>query len=247
MRSDLRCSESQQYKFDEVSDESDDVEEDKRSIPIIRIDDDDLLAEDEKYAVTDFSFNDLLDEIESDISFFDKDNPDEGEVEFAYEKPAKVKKAKQVSKNEKLKKSDDTKVETKIAGESFKMQQHDRLREKHLVLGLKFYQEQNYKQAVEQFLKVVELYPDFKEAYSILGNAYYRTSQIDLAIKSYERVKKIDPFDVDAYENTGVIYANMGKFEDAIKEWKTLLEFRPDRKDILNHINKAEEFLYKKE
>ncbi len=243
-------SEPGQFKFDELNEEiedaeTEDVREEKGTIPITRIDEDDLLAEDEKYAITDFSFNDLLDEIESDISFFDKDNPNEDEVEFANGEPLKVKKAKQVSKNEKLKKNNDTKVEGKISGESFKMKQHDRLREKHLVLGLKFYQEQNYKQAVEQFLKVVELYPDFKEAYCILGNAYYRTNQIDMAIKSYERVKQIDPFDVDAYENTGVIYANMGKFEDAIKEWKTLLEFRPDRKDILNHINEAEEFLYK--
>lgn len=241
-----------QFNFDEFNEEiadaeTEDSDEDKGTMPITRIDEDDLLAEDEKYAVTDFSFNDLLDEIESDISFFDKDNPNKDEVELAYEEPSKVKKAKQVLKDERLSPKDDTEVETKIAGESFKMQQHDRLREKHLVLGLKFYQEQNYKQAVEQFLKVVELYPDFKEAYSILGNAYYRTNQIDMAIKSYERVKQIDPFDVDAYENTGVIYANMGKFEDAIKEWKTLLEFRPERKDILSHINKAEEFLHKKE
>jgi len=69
---------------------------------------------------------------------------------------------------------------------------------------------------VEQFLKVVQLYPDFKEAHSILGNAYYRVNRADLAIKSYQRVKEIDPYDIDAYENTGVIYANMGRYGDVI-------------------------------
>lgn len=248
----VKQAKSEQVSYDDINEEienteSAEIDENKVGMPITRIDEDDLLAEDERYAVTDFSFSDLLDEIESDISFLDQDNSSEDEVEFAYEKHSQVKKTKQISKNEKVKKIDDGNVEGTTTGETFKMQQHDRLREKHLVLGLKFYQEQNYKQAVEQFLKVVELYPDFKEAYSILGNTYYRTNQIDLAIKSYERVKQIDPFDVDAYENTGVIYANMGKFEDAIKEWKTLLEFRPDRKDIITHIKKAEEFLYKKE
>lgn len=197
---------------------------------------------DDMYDVTDFSFDDLLNEIESDITFFDQDTMIENEVEFASDK-SQEKKVKQMSKNEDLKKIDDGAIEDPNKEKSFQMQRHDRFREKHLVSGLKYYQEQNYKQAVEQFLKVVELYPDFKEAYSVLGNAYYRSNQIDEALESYERVKQIDPFDVDAYENTGVIYANMGRFRDAIKEWKTALEFRPDREDIMNHIKKAEEFL----
>ena len=226
--------------------ESSDIDEDRLTMPITRIDEDVLLAEDERYAVSEFSFNDLLEEIESDISFFDEESI-EDEVEFAYEKPAQIKQAKQLSNREKLGKIDEKAAEKTKIDDSFRMQQHDRLREKHLVLGLKFYQEQNYDQAVEQFLKVVELYPDFKEAHSILGNAYYRNNQIEKAIDAYERVKQIDPFDADAYENTGVIYANIGKLDDAIKEWKTLLEFRPDREDILKHVNKAEEILNNKE
>jgi serine phosphatase RsbU (regulator of sigma subunit)/anti-sigma regulatory factor (Ser/Thr protein kinase)/TolA-binding protein len=219
------------------------IEEMKESIPITEIDEDDLLAEDEKYAVTDFSFSDLLEEIENDISFFDENNLDEDEMEYAYESESQAKDARSIQESQNLSKSEDGASRKTGADTSFKSQQHDRLREKHLILGLKFYQEHNYKLAVEQFLKVVKIYPDFKEAYSILGNAYYRNNQIEKAIKSYERVKQIDPFDADAYENTGVIFANIGKYEDAIKEWKTLLEFRPDRKDILKHIEKAEDLV----
>ncbi|MFX0208954.1 MAG: tetratricopeptide repeat protein [Candidatus Hodarchaeota archaeon] len=222
------------------------IEETKESIPITEIDEDDLLVEDEKYAVTDFSFSDLLEEIESDISFFDENNLDEDEMEYAYEGESQTKDAGRIQESQNLSKSEDGGASRKTGADSlFKSQQHDRLREKHLILGLQFYQERNYKLAVEQFLKVVNIYPDFKEAYSILGNAYYRNNQIEEAIKSYERVKQIDPFDADAYENTGVIFANMGKYEDAIKEWKTLLEFRPDRKDILKHIEKAENLVDK--
>ncbi len=216
-------------------------EEDKAALPITTVDDRDLLAEDEKYSGFDLSFDDLLKEIESDTTFFDQDNITENEVELAYEEKSKLKKVTQAKKDENLKKIDDIAIDNTRNENSLK--RHNRLREKHLALGLKYYQEQNYQQAVEQFLKVVELFPDFKEAYSILGNAYYRTNQIEQAIKSYERVKQIDPFDVDAYENTGVIYANMGKFQEAIEEWKTVLEFKPDREDIMNHIKKAEEFL----
>jgi len=232
-------------KENEDSEEAD-IDETKESMPLTRIDEDDLLAEDEEYTVTEFSFNDLLEEIESDISFFDQDKlNDDDEVEFAYETQSQNNKAQLMQKSEDFAKIDEGAHGKSNVGDSFKLQHHDRLQEKHLILGLKFYQEQNYTKAVEQFLKVVEIYPDFKEAHSILGNAYYRNNQIDKAIKSYERVKKIDPFDADAYENTGVIYANIGNWADAIKEWKTLLEFRPDREDIIKHIKKAEELLNK--
>lgn len=221
----------------------DDLIDELESHESVKIDDDDLLAEDDRYEVTDFSYNDLLEEIESDISFFDEENINEDEVEFAYENHSQVPKIKQMPNNENLRKIDDRAIVETTTSEPFKLEQHDRLREKHLVLGLKFYQEQNYDQAIEQLLKVVNLYPDFKEAYSVLGNAYYRNNQIEKAIEAYQRVKQIDPFDEDAYENTGVIYANMGKLKDAIKEWNTLLEFRPDRKDVLNHIEKAKNLL----
>lgn len=244
----LRDSASGQFVVEDQNDESEttesaDLDEDKLPMSITRIDEEDLLAEDEKYAVSEFSFSDLLEEIESDISFFDEDNSTESEVEFAYEKQSQINKAQAMSKRESLRKITEKTIDKTNTDSSFRMQLQDQLREKHLVLGLKHYQEQNYTEAVEQFLKVVELYPNFKEAHSILGNAYYRNNQTEKAIKSYERVKEIDPFDADAYENTGVIYANMGKFEDAIKEWKTLLEFRPDREDILKHVNRAEEIL----
>ncbi len=238
----------EEYLGDDLKEKlnTDETDKSEKSILIKKIDEDDLLAEDEKYSVTDFSFNDLLDEIESDISFFDKDDfADDEEVEFAYETQLRAQSTQQIQENEASGNVDKSTSKGSDSEKSFQFQQ-GRLQEKHLILGLKFYQEHNYDKAVEQFLKVIEIYPDFKEAYSILGNAYYRNNQTEKAIKSYEQVKQIDPFDADAYENTGVIYANMGKFQDAIKEWKTLLEFRPDREDILKRIKKAKELLYKK-
>ncbi len=230
---------SEDLSHEVTDDELDQNDEDKSTLTITTVDDSDLLEEEEKYAESDFSFDDLLNEIENDITFFDHDTEVENEIEFAYENKLQAQKVNQMT-NDAI---DNRTIGETRNGHSLQIQKNNRLREKHLALGLKFYQQQNYKLAVEQFLKVIELFPDFKEAYSILGNAYYRTNQIDQAIKSYERVKQIDPFDVDAYENTGVIYANIGKFKDEIKELKNLLEFKPDRKDIMNHIKKAEEFL----
>jgi TolA-binding protein len=191
------------------------------------IHEDELLAE-EKFSDDEFSFSDLLNEIESDISFFDRQAFSKEESGTTIDDHI-----------------DDKKNATALESSHEFTSTTSALQEKDLALGLKYYREKNYENAVEYFVQVIEKYPDFKEALSILGNAYYRNNQIDLAIKSYQRVKKIDPFDVDAYENIGVIYANMGNFDDAIKEWKTLLEINPDREDISIKIQKAKELLKK--
>jgi len=205
---------------------------------------DDILSESE-ISGDDFSFNDLLDAIESDISFFEKGEVHEDEAELVLEGRPKNVGAKQASEeNDYVDFVDQVTVKNMEDVKPFPSKQ-DPLREKHLILGLKFYNERNYAQAVEQFLQVTKMYPDFKEAFSILGNSYYRSNQFEQAVTAYKRVKELDPNDTDAYENTGVIYANIGKFREAIQEWKRLIEIDPGRDDILSHINKAEELLKK--
>ena len=191
------------------------------------IHEEDLLA-DETSSPDEFSFSDLLNEIESDISFIDSQ-------EFLKEETTAVFSDYHDDKQN----ANESESSGEFAATSSALQ------EKGLALGLKYYREKNYNQAVEHFVQIIEKYPDFKEALSILGNAYYRNNQVDQAIKSYQRVKQLDPFDVDAYENIGVIYANMGNFHDAIREWKTLLEIKPDREDISIKIQKAKELLNK--
>jgi serine phosphatase RsbU (regulator of sigma subunit)/anti-sigma regulatory factor (Ser/Thr protein kinase)/TolA-binding protein len=205
---------------DQIPDQKEDHED------VYDIHDDELLAEEK--SEEEFSFSDLLNEIESDISFFDRQ-------EF-------IKESSMISFDE----QHDDKVESADSASSDEFASPtSALQEKDLALGLKYYREKNYNQAVEHFAQIIKKYPNFKEALSILGNAYYRNNQIDLAIRSYQRVKQLDPFDVDAYENIGVIYANMGNLDDAIKEWKTLLEIKPDREDISIKIKKAKELLTK--
>ena len=186
---------------------------------------------DEEISDHDFSFNDLLEEIENDISYYDKEDFLNSEEEMVLESQPLSGLSEYGSEN--------------YNDSNAFISQQDRLREKHLLLGLKLYQENNFIQAIEQFNKVIEIYPDFKEAFSILGNAYYRNNQADLAISTYCRVKELDQDDADAYENTGVIYANMGKYEEAIREWEKVVKLRPDRDDVLDHINKAKDMLHR--
>jgi len=116
-------------------------------------------------------------------------------------------------------------------------------RKRHLARGLRFYRRKDYQKAIEEFVKVVEEFPEYKEAWNILGNAYYRAGLHDEALRAYQKVKELDPLDTDAYENIGVIYANRGEYGQAIEEWQKILKIDPARRDILYHIQKAKRLM----
>ena len=194
----------------------------------------DILEEDNVETEVEFTFNDLLDEIDNDIAFIDEENFDDNqELEKEYDISETDKKMDDIDKELAL-------LEKQPDNEG---QEDDQMQDKHLLFGLKLYREGKYKHAIYQFLYVIKKYPDFKEVYSILGNAYYHLNMIEKAVETYQRVKELDPQDTDSYENTGVIYANQGRLDEAIREWKMVMKIDPNRKDILEHIEEAEQLI----
>jgi len=116
-------------------------------------------------------------------------------------------------------------------------------KEKVLITGIRHYKNNEYDKAIQEFERVISMYPEFKEAHSILGNAYFRSKKYNEAARAYERVKEIDPQDVTAYENMGVIHANRGNYKQALQEWRRVLELNPDRTDIKDKIKKTSQLL----
>ncbi len=194
---------------------------------------------DQEFSDIDFTFNDLLEEIEKDIALYD-------EQKTGLNSDNAHQRAKSQSSDEKdhkrMASANESDIGLPINGAATKEQ----MQNKHLLLGLKYYRQGKYEKAVEQINNVIKKYPDFKEAYSFLGNAYYHANRIDEAMQVYQRVKKIDPRDTDSYENIGIIYANQGKLEKAIEEWKMVMMIDPKRKDVFEHIEEAEQLLKKK-
>jgi len=192
-----------------------------------------------EFSDIDFTFSDLLEEIENDIAVYNEDeiveNSDKKEITDNLLFVSK-------SDREPLKKTDIS-DENSNNGDKFN---NDQMQNKHLLLGLKYYRKGKYEKAVEQFNDVIKKYPNFKEAYSILGNAYYHANMVNEAVEVYKSIKKIDPDDTDSYENTGVIYANRGMLSEAIKEWKMVMKIDPERRDILDHIEEAKQILKQK-
>jgi len=220
--------EDEEFGFEELTETDNEIE----TTSIFKEKNDNEANEDESLVVEEsqFSFNDLVDEVEQEISFFDSGmEVDDKTGEFISEdNPNSDDKEPVLFKN----KGDDYKID-------------DFMKEKHLVVGIKYYKESNYEKAIEELQSVIEIYPDFKEVYRILGNAYFRNEMSEQAMKAYQQVKEIDPYDVDAYENVGVIYANRGEYSKAIIEWEKLLEIDPNRKDIKTNVEKAKNILGK--
>ncbi|MCH7753670.1 tetratricopeptide repeat protein [candidate division KSB1 bacterium] len=153
--------------------------------------------------------------------------------------PAKLTEEKKNVESIEVKKepADQEKSDKKFANRTRKNEISDK--EVKLINGIRYYKNKEYEKAIDEFQKVIETYPDYKEAHSILGNAYFRIRKYDEASSAYQRVRQLDPKDETAYENMGVIYANRGEYKQALGEWKRVLELNPERTDIKDKIKKT--------
>ncbi|HDP98074.1 MAG TPA: tetratricopeptide repeat protein [bacterium] len=178
----------------------------------------------------DFTFSDLLSEIENEIDFAESE---QSRNQFGPDHDTDIN-----GSGEKF-----SETLSKLGITKSKRDKQKQISNKELLSGLKFYQAGEYQSAIEQFTRVIKLFPDFKEVYIILGNAYYHLNLIDKAVATYQKVKQIDPKDTDSYENIGVIFANQGNFDKAIEEWQMVVKINPERKDILEHIEEAQQLI----
>jgi len=177
----------------------------------------------------DVSFSDLIQALDDEIVYVsDAPNSNSGKVLTQEKKDVESDEAKKESgKNDKDSESR-TKKKNEISDKEIK-----------LINGIRFYKNKEYEKAIDEFQKVIETYPDYKEAHSILGNAYFRIRKYDEATNAYFKVRQLDPNDVTAYENMGVIHANRGEYKEALGEWKRVLELNPERTDIKDKIKKT--------
>ncbi len=73
------------------------------------------------------------------------------------------------------------------------------------VKGNEFYQDGNYKGAIEEFEKILNSDYESWEVYYNLGNAYFKDGQTAKAILNFERAKKLHPKDEDINYNLELV------------------------------------------
>ena len=114
--------------------------------------------------------------------------------------------------------------------------------------GMDFVSVRNYRQAIEDFSKAIELSPDFTLAYFMRSVALYKEHYTDVAsttddkktsgminkalldksLKDLETVLELSPNTAIAYYNKGVIMAELNDMEYALESFDKAIEKKPD-------------------
>jgi len=112
--------------------------------------------------------------------------------------------------------------------------------------GIGFYQkgyEQNYKKAVAEFQKALDLDPAYSQAALYLARAYHALSDEPNAEKYYRKAVEIDPDYLEAHASFGGMLLDTGNTDEAIRQFGTVI--RRDPGNVLALTNLAQAYRMK--
>lgn len=98
-----------------------------------------------------------------------------------------------------------------------------------------------YQQAINDFDKVIEIYPNFAAAYNYRGAAHYKLGNHQQAINDFSKAIEIDPKLAEAYFGRGNVFFKLGSYQQSINDYNKALELNP--KFIHAYINRGNVFV----
>ncbi len=87
-------------------------------------------------------------------------------------------------------------------------------------LGEVYFVQENYTEALKEFLKAESLYPDDPFLQNDLGLTYKAKKKPDFAITHFKKALALKPDYASARNNLGTVYLDMGEWDEAIKYFK---------------------------
>lgn len=108
--------------------------------------------------------------------------------------------------------------------------------------GLEFYKkgyEQNYKKAVAEFQKALDLDPEYSQAALYLARAYNALFDEQNAEKYFRRAIEIDPDYLEARASFGGMLLDTGSTDEAIRQFETVIRREPDNVLALTNLAQA--------
>ena len=94
--------------------------------------------------------------------------------------------------------------------------------------GNRAYDEGRQQDAMKEYLKAIELYPENAGAYIGRGNIYSDLGNPEEALKNYDKAIELDPNYAIAYSNRGNRYKQLGQYEEALKDHDKAIELDPN-------------------
>ena len=84
-------------------------------------------------------------------------------------------------------------------------------------------------EAIEAYLKVLEITPDNSAIYTDLGVMYRRSNQPEKALEAFEKAIEIDPNNIHSQFNVGIVlFHDLEDKKGAVEAWKKVAEKKPD-------------------
>jgi arylsulfatase A-like enzyme len=96
------------------------------------------------------------------------------------------------------------------------------------LLGINYFRQKEYANAIIQFERVVELSPDYALATFQLGMSYARSGNFDQAARYLQRTLKLDATNFSAAFNLGSVYLQQQKVADALAAFRQSVQIYPD-------------------
>ncbi len=103
-------------------------------------------------------------------------------------------------------------------------------------LGMALVNNNEYKKAIETFLKGLKIDPDNKYFINFLKHIYREPDGYNEALKTYLNILNEEPSNVRAYEEIGTLYGQAGQYDEAINIYLNGLKIDPINERIINPI-----------
>lgn len=86
----------------------------------------------------------------------------------------------------------------------------------------------NIPEEIDDFRRVVAMYPESRDARRELGITYYQQNEDQAAMEQFEALQKIDPDDLSAHYNLSILYRRMGMRDKAIQQQAMFIDKKVD-------------------
>ena len=106
-------------------------------------------------------------------------------------------------------------------------------------LGLAYYRQKQYKEALENYQIALKYDPNDAKIYSNMGVIYFENKDLKKAEEVYFKATQLDPRYIDARRNLGSVYAQTKRFDQAITQFTEGLKYDPNNATLNLYLGYA--------
>lgn len=103
-------------------------------------------------------------------------------------------------------------------------------------LGITFYNEGRFDNAIECFREVLKSEPTNYDAYNYIGNSLQEKRRFKEAIEYYDRAIKLNPDNPTSYINKGIALSSLERFDEAYLYFNKALSINPNLEPVYNYM-----------